>query len=89
MSRQIDVATAADWSEKEAKENLEYLDSRGRSTEVAEALRVRNDPKSADKTDDTRGDLAGYDEDDSGDSAALFPADAPAAKAAKKAKADK
>lgn len=91
MSKEINVAEASDWSEKEAKENLEYLDSRGRSNEVAEVQRVRSDPKSADGGDDTRGDLAGYDEDDSGDSAALFPADAPAAKAAKKsaAKSDK
>lgn len=41
MSKKVDYTEAADWSESDAKDNVEYYLSRGRVFEVEEIARLR------------------------------------------------
>lgn len=77
MARDVKYSEAADWSDKEADENIAYLESRGRLWEAEQVRVARGD--AAEEFDATAGDLSGYEvgDDDPQDLPASYPADAP------------
>lgn len=51
MTKEINVEEAESWSKDEAAYNLEYLEARGRTAEVARINELRGDAPSADGDD--------------------------------------
>lgn len=89
MAKDVKYSEAADWSDKEAEENIAYLESRGRLWEVEQVKAARGD--AAEEFDPTAGDLSGYDQpdDDPQDLPASYPAEAPVHQQSAKSKGAK